>query len=75
MLCWAQGYFFSRFYQLSLIRNYCIPWLSILMLQWRERLVKLTIYFMIASIQVMYKLQMHIKFFSTDYKDSKIEVR
>lgn len=38
-----------------------------------ERLVKLVIQFMIAGTQIIYKLQVYIKFFFTNYRHNGIE--
>ena len=43
------------------------------MLQLREELVRLVMQFMIAGIQIVYKLEVHIKFLFTNYKDGGME--
>ena len=44
------------------------------MLQLREGLVRLVMQFMMAGAQIVYKLQVHIKFFFVSYKYDGMEV-
>ena len=64
---------FFKIYQLPSTLDYSTLWFSIFMLQLRERLVRLEMQFMMAGIQIVYKLQVHMKFFFAGYKDVGIE--
>ena len=66
---------FFKIYQSPSTYDYSIPWLSILMLQWREGFVRLVMQFMMASTQIVYKLQIHMKFLSVGYKNGGMESR
>lgn len=57
------------------MHNYLTKWLSILLLQLRDKLVKLEMQFMITGIQIVYKLQVYTKFLFAGYKNGEMEVR
>ena len=71
--CIGLNVVFFKIYQPPFILDYSTSWLSILSLQLREGLVRLVMQFMMADIQIMYKLQIHMKFFSAGYKDGGME--
>ena len=60
---------FFNIYPPPLTCNYSTTWLSILMLQLRQRLVRLVMQFMMAGTQIVYKLQVHMRFLFAGYKD------
>lgn len=67
--------FFSIFIHPPSTPNYSITWLSIFMLQLKQGLMKLVMQFIMADIQIMYKLLVYRRFFFVGYKDGGMEAR
>ena len=64
---------FFNIYHLPSTHNYSTTWLSILMLQSRQGLVRLVMQSMMDGIQIIHRLQVHIMFHFAGYKDDRIE--
>lgn len=64
--CISLNVVFFKIYQLP-------STLLILILQLRKKLVRFVMQFIMANIQIVYKLQLHMKFLLAGYKDAWIE--